>query len=103
MHTTLSTSQTEISALTNDGDLVIRQAGDGTIMFSVNNTEILRLRDGAITAQMPVQLNGYSALALPDASTPGQMIFVSDSTYGSCMAFSDGTNWRRSEDRSVIA
>lgn len=103
LHAILTTSQTEISALTNDADLVIRQAGDGTIIFSANETEILRLRDGAITAQMPVQLKGYSALALPDASTPGQMIFVSDSTYGLCMAFSDGTNWRRSEDRSVIA
>lgn len=102
LHTTVSSLQTDILSLANDSNLVIGQSGDGTIIFSANDKEILRLRDGAITAQMPVQLNDYSALALPDATTPGQVIFVSDSTFGSCMAFSDGTNWRRSEDRSVI-
>lgn len=40
---------------------------------------------------------------LPPASQPGQLIHVSDETGGAVVAFSDGTNWRRMTDRSVVA
>lgn len=100
--TTVSPSQTDINSTALNGSLLINQLGDGAIAFTVNNGEILRLQDGVITAHMPVQLSAYSTLSLPDASAAGRMIYVSDSSLGSCIAFSDGSNWRRSEDRSII-
>lgn len=36
-------------------------------------------------------------------STPGNMVFVSDETGGPTMAFYDGTDWRRIQDRQVIS
>lgn len=33
---------------------------------------------------------------------PGALLFVSDATGGSVLAFSDGTDWRRSTDRTVV-
>ena len=35
--------------------------------------------------------------------SPGDMIFVSDETGGATMAFYDGSNWRRVQDRAVIS
>ena len=45
----------------------------------------------------------FAVASLPSATQPGQMIYVSDETGGSVMAFSDGTNWRRITDRAVIS
>ncbi|MEP2980461.1 MAG: DUF2793 domain-containing protein [Lentilitoribacter sp.] len=98
----VTASETDISSTAQNGSLLISQLGDGAIIFSVNNEEILRLEDGLITTQMPVQLDTHSILSLPDATVAGRMIYVTDSTLGSCIAFSDGSNWRRSEDRSII-
>lgn len=103
LSTDVSASQTDITSTANNGNLSIRQAGDGTIVLNTNNEDILRLQDGVITALMPVQLDSHSTVNLPDATTPGRLIYVADSALGSCMAFSDGANWRRSEDRTIIA
>jgi len=40
--------------------------------------------------------------AVPDVTAPG-LIFVSDETGGSIPAFSDGSNWRRVSDRSIVS
>lgn len=103
LNTYVSEVQTDITSTANNGNLSIRQAGDGTIVLNTNNEDILRLQDGVITALMPVQLDSHSTINLPDATTPGRLIYVADSALGSCMAFSDGANWRRSEDRTIIA
>jgi hypothetical protein len=50
-----------------------------------------------------VQLIGYTVSALPDASTAGGMIFVTDETGGAVPAFSDGSNWRRITDRVIVS
>jgi uncharacterized membrane protein len=102
LETSVTAFQTDVSSTAQNGSLLISQLGDGAIAFTVNNEEVLRLQDGLITAHMPVQLSAYSTLSLPDASIVGRMIYVTDSTLGSCIAFSDGSNWRRSEDRSII-
>ena len=47
--------------------------------------------------------DSFLVSALPSASQPGQMIYVSDETGGSVMAFSDGSNWRRITDRAVVS
>lgn len=36
-------------------------------------------------------------------TTAGKMLFISDESGGAVMAFSDGTNWRRTTDRAIIS
>lgn len=50
-----------------------------------------------------VQLPSYTVATLPSASTVGGMIFVTDETGGAVPAFSDGANFRRVTDRSVVS
>ena len=47
--------------------------------------------------------DSFSVNSLPDASQPGQMIFVKDESSGPTMAFSDGTTWRRIQDRAIVS
>ena len=47
--------------------------------------------------------DSFLVASLPSAAQPGQMIYVSDETGGSVMAFSDGTNWRRITDRAIVS
>jgi hypothetical protein len=60
--------------------------------------------------QGPFMLQGYDKDGLPDATKFGSetdpfssLIFVSDDVGGSTIAFSDGTNWRRMQDREIIS
>lgn len=50
-----------------------------------------------------VHLGSFVVADLPDASIPGRQIYVSDETGGATVAFSDGTNWRRVQDRAVVS
>jgi len=50
-----------------------------------------------------VQLTSYVVASLPDATTAGGLIFVSDETGGAVPAFSDGLVWRRCTDRAIIS
>ncbi len=50
-----------------------------------------------------VRLTSYAVADVPDATTGIGIIFVSDETGGATIAFSDGTNWRRSTDLTVIS
>ena len=45
----------------------------------------------------------YYVDTLPSPTQPGQMIYVSDESGGPVMAFSDGANWRRITDRTVVS
>ena len=47
--------------------------------------------------------DSYTVATVPSATQPGQMIYVTNETGGATMAFSDGTNWRRIQDRAVIS
>lgn len=47
--------------------------------------------------------DSFVVASLPSAAQPGQMIYVSDETGGSVMAFSDGSNWRRITDRTIVS
>jgi hypothetical protein len=49
------------------------------------------------------ELDVYTVSELPSAGRPGQLIYVSDETGGSVVAFSDGTDWRRVTDRAVVS
>lgn len=48
--------------------------------------------------------NSYTVATVPAAATyPRGIIYVSNETGGATLAFSDGTNWRRVQDRNVIS
>lgn len=58
------------------------------------------LRAGAA----PLSLSRHVRGDLPSAARHlGALIFVSDATGGAVPAFSDGTNWRRCDDRSIVS
>lgn len=62
---------------------------------------------GTVTndSRRPISHPSYtvSEAANISSSSPGDMIFVSDETGGATMAFYDGTDWRRIQDRQVIS
>ena len=49
------------------------------------------------------RLASFAVAELPSAETPGELIYVSDETGGSVIAFSDGTDWRRVTDRAIVS
>lgn len=51
-----------------------------------------------------IKPQSYTVATLPSASTyAGSMIYVSNETGGATIAFSDGTNWRRVQDRNIVS
>jgi len=50
-------------------------------------------------------LTAYTVATVPtpSAANTGGLIYVSDEVGGSTIAFSDGTNWRRVQDRVIVA
>ena len=51
-----------------------------------------------------IKPESYTVSTLPSASTyAGTMIYVSNETGGATVAFSDGTNWRRVQDRNIVS
>ena len=61
------------------------------------------------TTSGPLLIRGYTVATLPSATLASDnsefssIIYVSDEVGGSVLAFSDGTNWRRSTDRAIIS
>lgn len=61
-------------------------------------------RDGSHEATGPVRLATYTVATVPAAAVYSQgLIYVSNETGGATLAFSDGTDWRRVQDRAVIS
>jgi hypothetical protein len=61
-------------------------------------------KDGTEGMQQPLRLMSYTVATVPTASLwTGSMIYVSDEAGGATTAFSDGTDWRRSQDRTIVA
>ncbi len=58
-----------------------------------------------IHAEGPVRVGSFTVATLPSASAAGagSIIFVSDEAGGAVLAFSDGSDWRRSTDRAVVS
>jgi hypothetical protein len=51
-----------------------------------------------------VVLGAFTVATLPSVgSYTGGIIYVSDETGGATLAFSDGTNWRRVQDRAIVS
>jgi hypothetical protein len=60
-------------------------------------------RDGVLLLQDINVLPVYTVDTLPSAARPAQLIFVSDETGGATVAFSDGSAFRRVQDRAVVS
>jgi len=66
---------------------------------------ILRGTTNAVDFAGPVRPASYTVATLPAAATvkAGAMVYVSDASGGDVIAFSDGSAWRRMNDRSVVS
>ena len=56
----------------------------------------------------PTQVKSYTVATVPDATIYTNteyvgLIYVSDEAGGGTLAFSDGTNWRRVQDRTIVS
>jgi hypothetical protein len=105
-----------IAAAGQGSEVFVDGADFGTIEEVVTTTDDLGLITETLTSQAdlgeivtsgvfyPTQLvlPSFTVSTLPSATIPAQMIYVSDATGGAITAFSDGTNWRRTSDRSII-
>ena len=58
----------------------------------------------ATDATLLIQAKTYTVAGVPSAASyPRGIIYVSNETGGATLAFSDGTNWRRVQDRAVVS
>lgn len=72
----------------------------GTIIASSWLNDI----DADVYGQVPRILPSYTVATVPAAASyTGGLIYVTDETGGAVPAFSDGTNWRRVTDRTIIS
>lgn len=99
-----------------DGFSFYAYGGNYPIEFLQNGASRLRVHDNgfvgvnmaAPTAHLHIggvmRLGSYSASALPSASAfgAGSVVYVADAAGVSALAFSDGSNWRRSDSGSVL-
>lgn len=67
---------------------------------------IVEIQDALINS---VRIPSYTVATLPAASDHFKlgdyagMVFVSNAAGGAITAFSDGTNWRRTDDRTIVS
>jgi len=77
---------------------------NGLVMADAAKSTLLSVKTNNITANKPFILPTYTVAGVPTASSHTQgLIYVSNETGGATIAFSDGTNWRRVQDRAVVS
>jgi len=58
----------------------------------------------ALNGSAPLKLSSYTVSTLPSAANyEANITYVSNETGGATIAFSDGTNWRRVQDRAIVS
>lgn len=85
-----------------DRGLILTKDGRASAEFQQYLDDITQLLNDNLLG-LQVQLTSYTVSTLPVATTDGGLIFVTDETGGAVPAFSDGTNWRRTTDRTVVS
>ena len=63
----------------------------------------IELRLNAALLGSRVRLESYTVAGLPPPAEGVGVAFVTDEVGGPTLAFSDGTNWRRTTDRAVVS
>jgi hypothetical protein len=81
-------------------DLFIRN-GKGWGDWAKQLVESLDRKDAEPKPQQ--ELPKYTVATLPSAETEALLIYVVDEAGGPTVAFSDGTDWRRVQDRAVVS
>jgi hypothetical protein len=71
----------------------VRIAHDGALQMGGENT--------VVDANRHFMLRAYTVATLPQATVPGQLIYVSDGAANKRLAVSDGTGWRWSDGTTV--
>ena len=89
--------------LWSNGDLVDGVALADSVTTSVGDERYVSI-DGSMETTGPINLASYTVAGVPAAADyTGAIIYVSNETGGATVAFSDGTNWLRVQDRAVIS
>lgn len=105
-HLTAAQYSTAISLTNVHNDLSGLQGGTSSQYYHLTSSQhtsvgTLITNFGDYTA---VVLPSYTVAGAPTASSyTGGLIYVSNEAGGATVAFSDGTNWRRVQDRTVIS
>ncbi len=55
----------------------------------------------ALTFNARINLKSYTVATLPSATTGGGVVYVSDAAVAPCMAFTNGTNWKRCDNAAT--
>ncbi len=91
-----SGSNVRLKALTNNSAMLVN---DSNLGVEVNEASEIILGTGAAVPYMP----SFTVATLPSVTKVGGFIYVSDEVGGATMAFSNGTNWLRVQDRAIVA
>ena len=67
-----------------------------------------QLADGSTRMAAPLKVASYTVADLATAALAASLwessiVYVSDEAGGATLAFSDGTNWRRAQDRAIVS
>lgn len=85
-------------------NLVFKSGTLGSDPSSKTTQATLKGANGNLALAGAVEVGGYTVATLPTASAmQWAIIGVSDETGGAVLAFSDGTNWRRVTDRTIVS
>jgi hypothetical protein len=75
------------------------------LTFVTAGTPRITVSTATITCSLPLVLPSYTVATVPSATTAGQMIYVSNDagTPSKILAYSDGTNWLRTDTSAVLS
>ncbi len=92
------TGHTEIG-LNENNQFKIKTSSDGITWLDAIQ---INSSSGETEFQQPISLNSNSKSNLPNATPAGRLIYINDASGGATIAFSDGTNWKRISDNTII-
>ena len=106
-----ATDSGAIALLTLDGSIGATKAGLSgaaaatsrpVIKFTNNGTEMAQFTAaGSLALSNPITHAQYTVATLPSAAIAGQEVYVSDAAVAPCLAFSNGTVWKRCDNAAT--
>ena len=77
------------------GDLIVNGNGEIDPNFAL-------YLEALTEAVNETQVESYAVADLPDVTAATRIVYVTDEVDGPTLAFNDGTDWRRVQDRAVV-